>query len=472
MGSLSTSQVVGVVGAGAMGAGIAQVAAAGGHPVRLYDAAEGAAEEGRARIEKGLKRQIARGKVTKDKVSDLMARIEVVPALQDLAGSALVVEAIIEDIEIKRTLFASLEEILEADAILATNTSSISVTLIGRDLKRPERLVGMHFFNPAPVMKLVEVISGVATDDGVAETVFDTAEAWGKLAVRAKSTPGFIVNRVARSFYGEALRLFEEKVADPATLDGLITQGGGFRMGPFQLMDLIGHDVNYAVSVSVYNAYYQDPRFRPSLAQLELVNAGRLGRKAGIGFYEYAEDARDAEPAKETDTVEGVTLEDFVLGEEYETGAVTIRQTDGRTAGQVAAKAGMAAIIYDLIGEGGTRVAFAATDDVPQAVRDRFVATLHAAGVTATLLPDWPGLVLMRTVAALANEGFDTVLQGVADEAAIDTAMRYGLNFPRGPIGWAREIGLGRVLSVLDSLQTMTGDPRYRVSMALRMAVE
>jgi 3-hydroxybutyryl-CoA dehydrogenase len=472
--ALEKDRKIGVVGAGTMGAGIAQLAAAAGHEVLLLDAAPGAAEAGKRRLGADLGRLVARGRMPQAEADALLGRITVADGVDGLAGAALVVEAIVENLDVKRRLFAELEARLAADAILATNTSSISVTAIARDLKHPERVVGMHFFNPAPVMKLVEVVSGVATARDAAERVFATAEAWGKVAVHAKSTPGFIVNRVARPFYAEALRLHEEGVADPATLDALVTGGGGFRMGPFELMDLIGNDVNYAVTVSVFESYYGDPRFRPSNLQLELVNAGRLGRKSGRGFYDHAEGA--ARPAPATVEPGGEPpLQDLDLsGAGTEAEGVAILLTDGRTARRAAAEQGRPVILHDLVPAhgAGARLGFTASADVPPAVLARFVAALHARGIAATRLPDWPGLVVMRTLAMLANEGFEAVLQGVADEAGVDAAMRFGVNYPRGPIGWARSVGLPTILSVLDHLQSLTGDPRYRASLGLRIAAE
>ena len=472
MSAVKTSKTVGVVGAGTMGAGIAQVAAAAGHRVLLFDVIDGAAEAGRQRMAEGLERLVGRGKMGRSDLVDLLSRVSVASDIRQLSEAALVVEAIIEDIDIKRRLFADLEEIVPPQAILATNTSSISVTSVARDLKHPERMVGMHFFNPAAVMKLVEVVEGVATSRQVADTVLDTARAWGKVAVRAKSTPGFIVNRVARPFYAEALRLYEEQVADPVTLDALMTQSAGFRMGPFELMDLIGHDVNYAVSLSVFNAFYQDPRFRPSTVQLELVNAGRLGRKTGRGFYDYSEGAKKPLPSTEPVNTQAVSADRFVPGEEAEIDGAWVSLTDGRTAGTLRRQLGRPAIVYDLAAnhEGFSRLGFAVSPDVPAGTAERFVATLHARGIAATRLPDWPGLVVMRTVAMLANEGFEAVLHGVADEEGVDAAMRFGVNYPRGPIGWAREIGLSRIVDVLDRLRDLTGDPRYRASYGLRKA--
>jgi 3-hydroxybutyryl-CoA dehydrogenase len=466
---LDRAAVVGVIGAGTMGAGIAQVAAAGGHRVLLYDAQAGAAARGRDNVEKGLSALVSRGRMTQADADALVARIEPVDALEAFAPARLVIEAIVEDLNVKRDLVAKVEAVVAADAIFATNTSSISITAIARDAARPDRIAGLHFFNPAPVMKLVEIVSGVATGRDVADCLFATAGQWGKVAVHARSTPGFIVNRVARPFYAEALRLYEEQVAPPATLDALLTQGAGFRMGPFALMDLIGHDVNYAVSCSVFDAYYQEPRFRPSIVQKELVDAGRLGRKTGRGFYDYAVDAVHPLPDTHAADPSSAPFDGWSPDTTFLSTDLRIQLTDGRTARELA-RDGTPTIVHDLLPDGATRIGFAASPGVTSATIDRFVATLAARGVVATRLPDWPGLVAMRTIAMLANEGFEAVMQGVASEGDVDAAMRHGVNYPRGPIGWARAIGLHRIVEVLDMLRSMTGDPRYRASLGLRMA--
>jgi len=297
--ALQKGSVVAVIGSGAMGTGIAQVAAASGHQVRLFDTRPGAVDKAIAEIGKVYGKLVEKGRMGAAEAGLARERLQAAASLHDIGDAAIVIEAIVEDLDIKRKLFVELEGIVVEDCILATNTSSISVTAIAAPLRRPQRLVGMHFFNPVPLMALVEVISGLATEPEVAGIVYATAEAWGKSPVHAKSTPGFIVNRVARPFYAEALRLLSEQAADPATLDAVMRDCGGFRMGPFELMDLIGHDVNFSVTQSVFNAYFGDPRFTPSVLQQELVNAGFLGRKAGRGFYHYGDDAAKPQPQVE-----------------------------------------------------------------------------------------------------------------------------------------------------------------------------
>ena len=285
MTSLPESATVSVIGAGTMGAGIAQVAAAHGHRVLMFDADETAVAKGLAGIEQFLDRSVEKGRLDPPGKAAILGRIEPVTALADLAPSGLAIEAIVERLDVKQAVFAELEAVVPDDCILASNTSSLSVTAMGAALKRPERLVGMHFFNPAPLMRLVEIVTGLATSEEARTTAFDTAAAWGKTPVIAKSTPGFIANRINRPFYGESLRLLEEGAADAATIDAIMRDCGGFRMGPFQLMDLVGNDVNLAVTRSIWEAFHYDPRYCPSLMQEALVAAGRYGRKTGQGWY-------------------------------------------------------------------------------------------------------------------------------------------------------------------------------------------
>ena len=495
MPALDIQTKVAVIGAGAMGSGIAQVAAQAGHHVFLHDQREGAAEAGRAGIAKVLQRRVDKGKMDQQELDALLARIQPVADLAEVAESGLVIEAIVENLDIKRGLLSNLEELCSEDAILATNTSSISVTSLGAGMKHPGRLVGMHFFNPAPLMALVEVVLGLATDKTVAETVYDTAANWGKKPVYATSTPGFIVNRVARPFYAESLRLVQEQAADPATLDALMREAGNFRMGAFELTDLIGHDVNYAVTNSVFNAYYQDSRFLPSLVQQELVSAGHLGRKSGQGFYSYQEGAERPEPQTEAprQTSESVVIVEGSLGPasalvdrlrdaglniieragngQLRFGQAVLALTDGRMATERAAAEGRAnLVLFDLAFDyaKASRLAIAAADQASGQAIDDACALLQKAGLAVSRIADRPGLVIMRTVAMLANEGADAHLHGVATVADIDLAMKAGLNYPEGPLSWSDRLGAGRTFTVLTNIQNSYGEDRYRPSLLLR----
>jgi len=289
-------ETIGIVGAGAMGSGIAQVAVEAGHPVILYDAYPEALERSRKKFNSLMERLIAKGKRTEKEVASNTERLRYEADFSALKGADWVIEAAVEDMEIKKDIFARLERNCHADCVLATNTSSLSVSGIASACEDPSRVMGLHFFNPAPLMALVEVIPAIQTAEAQVERAMALMKSWNKSPVRAKDTPAFIVNRVARPFYGEALRIYEEGLADAATIDWAMTELGGFKMGPFTLMDFIGHDVNYKVTQSVFEAFYYDPRYKPSFAQKNLVDAGWLGRKTGRGFYDYSEGAKKPEP--------------------------------------------------------------------------------------------------------------------------------------------------------------------------------
>jgi len=277
----------GIIGSGTMGGGIAQVAAQSGFDVILYDVESAMLARAISNLTSTFNKLVEKGKLKQEDAEAALARITTVTSLNDLAGCDFIIEAAPEKLDLKQSLFSNLESLISDSSILATNTSTLSVTQIASGCKRPQNVVGMHFFNPAPLLPLVEVIAGAVTANSVVATTLDLAKRMGKTAVQVKDVPGFIVNRVARPFYLEALRLLEEGVADHATLDKLIRDGGGFRMGPFELMDLIGLDINYAASISVYESYFYEPRYRPSLIQQRMVESGRLGRKTGRGWYEY-----------------------------------------------------------------------------------------------------------------------------------------------------------------------------------------
>lgn len=286
---------IGIVGAGAMGAGIAQVAATAGHTVFLFDTNTAALERAKNNLAKVLQRLTEKGKFTADKAEALANRIHYTEQLTDFTAAGLVIEAIVERLDIKKTVFQQLESLVRTDCILASNTSSLSIAALASALQHPERMIGIHFFNPAPLMPLVEIIPAIVTAAPVVTTARALVDSWGKVTVLAKDTPGFIVNRVARPFYAEALKMVEEGVADMASVDEALRQLG-FRMGPFELMDLIGHDVNYVVTETVWTQFYYDPRFKPSITQKRLLEAGLLGRKSGRGFYDYREGSEKPTP--------------------------------------------------------------------------------------------------------------------------------------------------------------------------------
>ncbi len=290
---IQKDQAVGIVGSGAMGAGIAQVAAVAGHRVVIYDNNDAALQKAEKALAATLNKLQEKGKLAN--ASEITARISFSNNLNDLAECNLIIEAVVEKLEVKQNLFAALEKQACDGCILATNTSSLSVTAIAASCQNPERVIGLHFFNPPPLMALVEVIPAIQTDPALVEKAKNLMLAWGKLPVVAKDTPGFIVNRVARPFYGEALRIYEEGIADMATIDWAMTELGGFRMGPFELMDYIGHDVNYVVTETVFQSFFFDPRYKPSFSQKRLLEAGWLGRKTGRGFYNYTEGAPQPE---------------------------------------------------------------------------------------------------------------------------------------------------------------------------------
>jgi len=383
---LDRTTPVGVLGAGAMGSGIARVAAAYGHPVVVLDANADQMARARAELERALARDVERGRMPAATAGALLDRVAYAgqsgqSGMDAFRRCGLVIEAIVERLDVKRDSFARLGRSVGPDCVLATNTSSLSVSSIASACEHPERVLGVHFFNPAPVMPLVEVVPGVTTAPEVLQRTRALVDAWGKTTVVAADTPGFVVNRIARPFYGESIRMLEEGVADAATIDWAMRELGGFRMGPFELMDFIGHDVNFAVTRSVFEAFFYDPRYKPSFTQQRLVEAGFLGKKSGRGFYDYRDGA--AKPAPDTDRARGAPI-------------------------------------------------------------------------------------VERIVCMLINEAADAVFLRVATPADVDLAMTKGVNYPKGLLAWADEIGAVRVVEVLGALQQEYGEDRYRASPLLR----
>jgi 3-hydroxybutyryl-CoA dehydrogenase len=299
MSKLDKDSKIAVIGSGSMGAGIAQVAATAGHDVCLFDNSREALEIASGKLTKILDRQVEKERLTRKEANAIHARIEFCNNLEDLGGADLMIEAIVEDLDAKRNLFSHLELIADDTTILATNTSSLSIAKIAAACTKPHRLLGIHFFNPAPLMPLVEIIPAVQTSGDALVEARNLIDSWGKVTVIAKDTPGFIVNRVARPFYGEALRILEEGIADIPTIDWAVKELGGFRMGPFELMDYIGNDINYVVTETVFTEFFYDPRYRPSFTQKRMMEAGWLGRKSGRGYYDYTDGAENPKPTED-----------------------------------------------------------------------------------------------------------------------------------------------------------------------------
>ena len=375
---------ISILGAGSMGSGIAQVASQSGHEVVLADNSEKQLETAKGKLAKIMARLVEKERVTAEEAQTIQDRIKYTTDINDFEGSGLVIEAIVENLDIKKTVFGQLETIVGDDCILATNTSSLSVASIAAACKKSDRVIGIHFFNPAPLMPLVEIIPAVQTSSATTKTAKDLIDSWKKITVLAKDTPGFIVNRVARPFYGEALRIYEEGVADFATIDWAMTELGGFRMGPFTLMDYIGNDVNYTVTETVFAAFYYDPRYKPSFTQKRHAEAGWYGRKSGRGYYDYSEGAMNIEPNKDEE-----------LGKK----------------------------------------------------------------------------ILNRILVMLINEAVDAVFLNIATAEDVDLAMTKGVNYPKGLLSWADEIGLAKVLADLEYLHAEYGEDRYRPSVLLRRMV-
>ena len=503
---------VAVLGAGTMGTGIAEVAARAGHRVRLYDARPAAAQDALDGLRRRVDRDVTRGRLDRDQAGELVSRVAVVDGLDDLAGCALVVEAVVEDLKVKQELLRAVENVtgqgVGREVVLASNTSSLSITAIGAGLARPGLLVGLHFFNPAPRMGLVEVVRGDATDPKVVETATELVRDWGKTPVQCSSTPGFVVNRVARPFYGEAQRLVERGVATPATIDAVLREAGGFPMGPFQLTDLVGQDVNLAVSTSVWEQTYHDPRYAPTQFQRRLVDAGRLGRKAGRGVYAYTAEGTplDAEPdsapprpaprvvelveydfgpmtpfldriAAAGVEIRQVALDDSEVMEELPglrlPGGGLLRVTDGSTARSWGLEAPEGVVLLDWAHDPATctRVALLAPRDLDPDVLDAAVGLCQAAGVEVSVLGDVAGGVVARTVAVLVDEAVDLVARGEASATDVDVAMLLGAGYPSGPLEWGDRVGALRIASVLGELHDEVPSGRYRISPRLDEAI-
>jgi 3-hydroxybutyryl-CoA dehydrogenase len=504
--NLFRNRPVAVIGAGVMGVGIVQVALLAGHPVHLFDVREGAAAAAAEQLRATLAKLADKGKLAPEDVAAALGRLSVASTLADLRDAALVIEAIVENLAVKQALMRDLEAIVSHDCVLASNTSSLSITAVARGLEAPGRVVGMHFFNPVPLMRLVEVVSGLATEPAVADAIHMLAHDWGKTAVHAKSTPGFIVNRIARPFYAETLALLQEQAGTPAVLDACV-RGAGFRMGPCELMDLIGHDTNFFVTQSVYEANFFDKRYQPSLVQREMVDGGLLGRKSGRGFYHYPEGgAKTGDGEIEATPLPAVPLvlhgagsiADLLAARLAASGLGFAREaeganaetslqigdghlmlTDGRCAAERASVQGTADLaLFDWpvgpAAAGSTTPVIALAWTVAPQASAEFATqagdVLRALGWLPQRMTDVPGLVVARTIAMLINEASDAVEQGVCDAAGADAAMTLGVNYPAGPFAWLALWGAEAATRLLDAMDAHYRGERYRVSPRLRRA--
>ncbi|MEO6883184.1 MAG: 3-hydroxyacyl-CoA dehydrogenase NAD-binding domain-containing protein [Bacteroidia bacterium] len=377
----SKTSKIGIIGSGAMGSGIAQVAASAGHHVIVYDSNANALEKAKNNLETILFRLVEKTKITKSEAEAITSRTLYVNDMEAFKGCDLVIEAIVENLQIKQSVFSELEKKVSDTCVLASNTSSLSITSIAAACNKPERVIGIHFFNPAPLMPLVEIIPALTTNLVVTENTRKLIDTWKKITVLAKDTPGFIVNRVARNFYGESIRIYEEEIADFATIDWAMKEIGGFKMGPFELMDFIGNDINYKVTETVWEQFFYEPRFKPSFTQKRLFEAKFFGKKSGRGYYDYSPNATLPNP-----------LKDLALGK----------------------------------------------------------------------------IIFQRVISMLINEAVDSLYLQLASKEDIDLAMTKGVNYPKGLLKWADEIGLENCLKTLSDLQNDYGEDRYRPSILLK----
>lgn len=474
MTNLSSESIIGVCGAGAMGAGIAQVAAQAGHGVIVYDSFPASLERGQAFVAKGVAALLKRGKISQEEVIAIEGSVKWTGEVENLGKCGLIIEAIVESHEIKSELFTKLESIVSETCVLATNTSSLSVSSLASKLERPENFLGLHFFNPAPIMKLVEVIPGLRTDSNSTQTCFELMENWGKKAVIAKDVPGFIVNRVARPFYGEGWQAFEEGVADAATIDFLYRDLAGFRMGPLELGDLIGHDINSKAATSVFLSYYGRTRFRPSLKQAQLAESGMLGRKTGQGVYGYSEDAKPSNvkfesPSNAAQIIAGPGTDEFPdidvnggISSSLPRGFWSVDDTlvgfsNGASAHHMSNKLAGPVAVLDWVRdfESAESLAFSASCEKAELAARALITAFEKKPIQ---ISDRPGALVFRTLLQLVNAGADALRDNVGSADAIDRALQFGVNYPFGPMSWAKRFGVGRVVLALEKIALETGE--------------
>ncbi|MFA5520681.1 MAG: 3-hydroxyacyl-CoA dehydrogenase [Castellaniella sp.] len=486
---------VGIVGAGAMGRGIVQIAAQAGLQVRLLDQDPDAVSDALLRLEQIWARQVEKGRMSADETAAARARIEAVAGLEAMAGVDLVIEAIVERLDVKQTLFRTLEGIVAADCILASNTSSLPITAIASACERPGRVLGYHFFNPVPLMKVVEVIQGVRSDAAAADALMALAQRMGHRAVRVRDMPGFLINHAGRGMNIEGLKVAQECVAPFDQIDAIMREQAGFRMGPFELMDLTGLDVSHPVMESIYHQFYEEPRFRPSPITALRVQGGLLGRKTSAGFYDYVDGQKQvpAEPAVPA-ARGGLTVWPAPWQAQGHARAAALLKSLEAQVSDAATPPDDALILLTPLGEdvsslvarhgldgrrtlaldtlfglepGRRRVLMCSPATAPE-WRDAAHALLAGDGTAVSVIADSAGFVAQRMVAGIVNVACDIAQQGIASPEDIDAAVELGLGYPRGPLSLGDALGAGHILEMLTAMQALTGDMRYRPSPWLR----
>ncbi|MDR0200634.1 MAG: 3-hydroxyacyl-CoA dehydrogenase [Delftia acidovorans] len=492
--NISPFNTIGLIGAGAMGQGIAQLAAQAGARVLLQDARPGAAQQAHDQLRVVWSLLQEKQKITSEQARDCAGRITVVHDVAAFAECDLVIEAIVERMDAKQELLRTIEAVVSPATVIASNTSALSITTLATALRSPQRFAGFHFFNPAPLMKVVEVVRGLASSDQTCAALARFAQSFGHLPVHARDTPGFLVNHLGRGYVTEALRIVQEGVADFATIDRILRDQVGFRLGPFELMDLTGLDVTHAVMEHIYHQYYQEPRYRPSQIAAQRVAAGLLGRKTGQGFYRYAE-GRAEQPAEppvprvatvppvwvsaraarraeiyqllknlgaSVETAQAPSAQALILvaplGLDVTTVAAVERLDPTRTVG-----------LDMLVDDAGTRRRVLATNPATRPdMRDAAHALFASDGKAVSVIGDSGGFITQRVVGAIVNIACDICQQGIGTPADLDKAVTLGLGYPLGPLAMGDRWGPTNVLEVLFNLQTVYGDPRYRPSPWLR----
>lgn len=486
IGHVKNGAKIAVIGAGAMGQGIVQVSVQGGMPVYIFDLKEGGADAAKAAIKKRLERLVEKERISQEACQSAVALMHPVASLEEVADADLVVEAVFENLEVKRELFSKLEAVVSKHAIIASNTSSIPIASIASACSHPERVAGLHFFNPVPLMKLVEVIVSAATSQATIETLVAIGKQMTRTPVVVKDSPGFLVNMGGRAFTTEGLAIYQDRVASPEQIDAIMRDCHGFRMGPFELMDLTGIDVNYPVSQIIYNGFMQDARLRTSFLHKAMVDAGRLGRKTGQGWFTYEEGKMLNAPSPDyipqgtagpvavaSDSTELAALcKELGLELVADDGACPLLAAPiGTDATETALKLGVDSrrlVCIDPVGSLEKRVVLMMAPGADSQAADKVAAGIIANGRAATFIRDSAGFVGQRLAAMVSNLGCFMADIGLASPADIDTAMRLGLNYPKGPLEIADHLGVDTVFTIMQEMHNISGDDRYRPSLWLR----